>query len=75
VPSPRPLPRPLLLAALVAGAAVAGCSTGDFGSGASDLGSSLRGGFTRNTDSNGTQRRMDVNGISTRPVTPTITNR
>lgn len=79
MPSPRPFHRRALrtasLAALLACGPLAACSSGDFGSGASDLGASVRGGFTRGNDTNGTQRRMDVNNVATRPVTPTIMNR
>lgn len=66
--------RPLLLAAAACGLLTA-CNTSDVRSGVGDVGSSLRESFGKNTDSNGTQRRIDVNGAYTRPSLPTITNR
>ncbi len=74
-PCPRRLARAASLAAVLACGLLAACSSGEIGSGASDLGASVRGGFVRSNDTNGTQRRMDVNNIATRPVTPTISNR
>ena len=63
--------RHLLLPILLVGAALlAGCqSAGDsFG----DLGSSFSGAFGRNTDTYGTNRRMDVYGGTTAPSLPSI---
>lgn len=71
--------RTFLLAAAALGAALTlgACTSLDSAgssarSGASDLGSSLGGGFTRNTDTYGTGRRVDVYGGSNAPVLPTI---
>ena len=62
----------LLAAILVVPTLVAGCTTaGDTGAGLSDLGSSIGGGLGRNTDTLGTQRRVDVYGGSTAPSLPT----
>ncbi|MDB5589603.1 hypothetical protein [Enterovirga sp.] len=64
---------PKILLAALAASALAGCSSLDSaGSSARDLGSSLGGGFTRNTDTYGTGRRVDVYGGSNAPVLPTI---
>ena len=69
----RPL---LILAAALACGGLAACNTADdVRSGVGDIGTSLRDSFGRNTDSNGTQRRPDVNGLYTRPSLPTIVNR
>lgn len=73
------MPRLIPAAAFALGAALAlgGCTSLD-GTGSSarsgldDVGSSLGGGFTRNTDTYGTGRRVDVYGGSNSPVLPTI---
>jgi hypothetical protein len=63
--------------ALLALSALTGCTSLDdarssASGGANDLGYSLGGGFGRNTDTYGTQRRVDVYGGSTAPSLPTI---
>ena len=66
----------LVLALVCAPALLAGCtSVGDGGPGLGDLGSSIGGGFGRgNTDTLGTQRRVDVYGGSTAPSLPSSVN-
>lgn len=71
------MPKLLLAAALTVASGLAGCSGFDdaksgVSGGASDIGSSISGGFGRNTDTYGTQRRVDVYGGSTAPSLPTI---
>jgi hypothetical protein len=61
--------RPLLLAALLA-SLLAGCAGGN--DQLSDFSSSVRGGVGKNTDTYGTQRRVDVYGGSTAPSLPSI---
>ena len=62
----------LVTALLLGHTLLSGCS----GPGASeqlgDLSSSVQGGFGRNTDTYGTQRRVDVYGGSTAPTLPSI---
>ncbi len=70
-------PTRLFAALLLAAIPLAGCTSLDEGgssarAGIGDVGSSIGGGFGRNTDTYGTQRRMDVYGGSTAPVLPTI---
>ena len=71
------MPTRLFAGLLLASALLAGCTSLDEGrssarSSLGDVGSSIGGGFGRNTDTYGTQRRMDVYGGSTAPVLPTI---
>lgn len=63
-----------LAAAVTAAALLSGCAGGDdrVSGSATDLGSSLRGSLGRNSDTYGTQRRMDVYGGATAPSLPTI---
>jgi hypothetical protein len=65
----RLLTLPLLLASALA---LSACSSTGLSEGASDLGSSISGGFSRSNDTYGTQRRMDVYGGVTAPVLPSI---
>jgi hypothetical protein len=72
----RSFPARLLASALLIGLPVAGCTTTDGtaqGSSA-NVGSSLRSSVGQNTDANGTNRRPDVQGSSTRPTLPSIAN-
>lgn len=58
-------------ALLVAQGLLAGCtSTGN--ESLDDFGSSVSGGFVRNGDTYGTNRRMDVYGAATAPSLPSI---
>lgn len=62
--------RPLLLAALLVAPLLSGCAGGN--DQLSDFSSSMRGGVGKNTDTYGTQRRVDVYGGSTAPSLPSI---
>lgn len=67
----------IVMAGLLGLGALAGCSSTEdarsgVSGGASDLGYSVGGGVGRNTDTYGTQRRVDVYGGSTAPSLPTI---
>lgn len=59
-----------LLAALLVGPLLSGCAGGS--DQLDDFSSSMRGGVGKNTDTYGTQRRVDVYGGSTAPSLPTI---
>lgn len=61
-----------LAAAGLLGLLLAACSSDGGRSSLGDIGSSFGSRFTRDGDTNGTQRRMDVYGGSTAPVLPTI---
>ena len=60
-----------LLAALILGQTLmSGCAS--TGGGGDDFSSSMRGGIGKNTDTYGTQRRVDVYGGTTAPSLPSI---
>jgi hypothetical protein len=62
-----------LLAALLLGQSVlSGCAGTGGGGQVDDFSSSMRGGIGKNTDTYGTQRRVDVYGGSTAPSLPSI---
>ncbi len=68
------MPARRLAAILIGSLSLAGCTSLDDGSGRSggDFGGSIGSGFSRSSDTLGTQRRMDVYGGATAPVLPTI---
>lgn len=69
----RPLALAILLLAALAACSSARDGSGEGGASLGDLGSSISGGFGRNTDTYGTQRRVDVyGGSSTAPSLPSI---
>jgi hypothetical protein len=63
----------VLLAALLLGQSLlSACSSTGAGGQVDDFSSSMRGGFGKNTDTYGTQRRVDVYGGTTAPSLPSI---
>jgi hypothetical protein len=71
-----PFPARLLASALLIGLPVAGCTTtdGTAQGGLADVGSNVRSSVGKDTDTNGTNRRPDVQGSFTRPTLPSIAN-